>query len=314
MKLDSTYTQVWSTILMMPELPTIAQAYQILDQEQRHQNLSKLYDSHQESLAFDADRKPYFNRYKPPHWTDKPKTSGTKRPGSYYCENCKVYGLSLKRWWKVHGYPPNLKPNTWRRQHGAAPIAQGNTNSEDDSPITTKLTNSQYKQLLNILNKETNTSSDNNTALLAGISCCTTHSNKSWILDNGASDHMTHDLHLFHSYTTVRSTYHVITIPDGKKVNVECIGTVLLHNVVVLKEVLYVPDFHYNFISLSKLCQDLSCKVLFTSSACFDLDNLTLSPWLLCKIDHGLYHIATKSAFLLYSCKRLQDYISAICS
>ena len=45
MKLDSKYTQVRTTILMILELPTIAQAYQILNQEQRHQTLSKLNDS-----------------------------------------------------------------------------------------------------------------------------------------------------------------------------------------------------------------------------------------------------------------------------
>ena len=65
MKLDSKYTQMRSTILMMPELLTIAQAYQILDQEQRHQHLSKLNDSHYESLAFNADTKPYFEKPKP---------------------------------------------------------------------------------------------------------------------------------------------------------------------------------------------------------------------------------------------------------
>lgn len=47
---------------MMPKLPTIAQAYQILDQEQRHQSLSKLHDSILESLAFNADKKPSYER------------------------------------------------------------------------------------------------------------------------------------------------------------------------------------------------------------------------------------------------------------
>ena len=62
MKLDPKYTQVRSSILMMPELPTIAQAYQILDQEQQHQSLSKLHDSQLESLAFNADKKPSYER------------------------------------------------------------------------------------------------------------------------------------------------------------------------------------------------------------------------------------------------------------
>ena len=120
-----------------------------------------------------------------------------------------------------------------------------------------------------MLNKEANPSLGDSTALLAGISCFTALHDSSWILDSGASDHMTHDLHLFHSYTPVRGTNHVITIPDGRKVHVQCVDTVLLNNGVALQDIFYFPDFHYNLISNSKLCQDLSCKVLFTHSACF---------------------------------------------
>ena len=127
MKLDSKYTQVRSSILMMPELPTIAQAYQILDQEHIHQHLSKLNDSHHESLAFNVDRKASFERPKPSVLgtrPDKPKMSGNKRSGSYFCDHCKAYGHSVKRFWKIHGYPPSFKPNTWRRPNtGSAYVA-----------------------------------------------------------------------------------------------------------------------------------------------------------------------------------------------
>ena len=52
-------------------------------------------------------------------------------------------------------------------------------------------------------------------------------------------------------YTPISAQDHVITIPDGRKVNVQCIGTVYLNNGVKLREVLYVPEFHFNLISVT---------------------------------------------------------------
>lgn len=95
---------------------------------------------------------------------------------------------------------------------------------------------------------------------------------------------MTHDLHLFHCYAPVSGTNHMITIPNGSKVHVKCIGTILLNNGVALHDVLYVPDFHFNLISISKLCKDLSCIVSFTPSACFVQDKLTQTPGFLVKL------------------------------
>ena len=97
-----------------------------------------------------------------------------------------------------------------------------------------------------MLQKEATCSSDSATSLFAGISCLLAQHLNSWVLDSGASDHMTYDLTLFQSYT---DKDHVITLPDGRKVNVQCIGTVCLNYGFELKVVLYVPDFDFNLIS-----------------------------------------------------------------
>lgn len=109
-----------------------------------------------------------------------------------------------------------------------------------------------------MLNKGAICSSDNATALFAGISYFVAHNGNSSILDSGASDYMTHDLSLFHYYIYVSFQDHIITIPDDRKVHVQFIGTICLNNGVELREVLYVLEFHFNMISISKLCQDLS--------------------------------------------------------
>lgn len=42
---------------MMPDLPTINQAYRILLQEQRHKDLSKLTTQSTESIAFNVEKR-----------------------------------------------------------------------------------------------------------------------------------------------------------------------------------------------------------------------------------------------------------------
>ena len=90
---------------------------------------------------------------------------------------------------------------------------------------------------------------------------------------------------------------HIITIPDGRKVHVQCIGTVCLSNGITLREVLYVLEFHFNLVSVNKLCQNLSCHILFTSTGCFIQANLTTTPWLLGRSTHGLYQTDARVHF-----------------
>lgn len=47
------------------------------------------------------------------------------------------------------------------------------------------------------------------------------------------------------------------------------IGSVVLNEDITLHNVLYVPHFKYNFISVHKLCKDLKCEMHFTHDKCF---------------------------------------------
>ncbi|XP_076928667.1 uncharacterized protein LOC143592687 [Bidens hawaiensis] len=60
-------------------------------------------------------------------------------------------------------------------------------------------------------------------------------------------------------------TYHAlsVTIPSGERVNVEEKGDHTFSNGMKIKNVLHVPDFNCNLISVSKICNDIQCAVTF---------------------------------------------------
>ncbi|UYV67846.1 hypothetical protein LAZ67_5002211 [Cordylochernes scorpioides] len=84
-----------------------------------------------------------------------------------------------------------------------------------------------------------------------------------WILDSGASSHMT--FHLDH-LKNIQAMNKKITLADDSYITSESIGDVEIKNSdeesIILKDVLYVPKLSDNLISVSKLIQDKK-QILF---------------------------------------------------
>ena len=77
-----------------------------------------------------------------------------------------------------------------------------------------------------------------------------------WIVDSGASDHMTGNQNLFHTLYSCPGNYHV-RIADGSSSKVTGIETIIINKDLILKSVLLVPNLNYNLLSISKLTKDL---------------------------------------------------------
>ncbi|XP_074346325.1 uncharacterized protein LOC141685098 [Apium graveolens] len=162
--------------------------------------------------------------------------SGTKRtvtkPGAnYYCTHCKVPGHSIERCYKIHGFPPYFRNKDNRMAACVQSSDDSLTEHEDDVSSFThtstqhnNITQEQYVQLMELLNKQhiTDTSDSaaeptSHTALLTGKTCLLSSSKLEWILDIGATDHITNTLDDFCTYTTVSNTDNTIMIPNGNK-------------------------------------------------------------------------------------------------
>jgi len=84
----------------------------------------------------------------------------------------------------------------------------------------------------------------------------------SWIIDTGVNDHMCLHKHMFINLTPLYKPCKV-SLPNGKSVEVTFFGTVMITKDNILYEVLYVPAFKYNLMSISKLCKQRRCIVVF---------------------------------------------------
>jgi len=91
----------------------------------------------------------------------------------------------------------------------------------------------------------------------------------SWIVDSGASSHMTSREDLFHNLTTSRSG-EAVSFADGQKGKIQGSGSITLPNIdqkgkdsLHLRDTLLIPSIKLNLISVDKLIED-DCTVVFS--------------------------------------------------
>ena len=117
-----------------------------------------------------------------------------------------------------------------------------------------------------------------------------------WIFDSGATDHVTCSLDNFCSYKEINLI--VVHLPNNAKVTATHIGSVQLNEKLLLKDVLFIPTFGYNLISISKLVSCLNIDVVFTQDLCVIQDTNTKERIGLASTYAGLSCIITQKVLL----------------
>ncbi|XP_019460030.1 PREDICTED: uncharacterized protein LOC109359789 [Lupinus angustifolius] len=158
-------------------------------------------------------------------------------------------------------------------------------------------TDAQVKSILELLDRSKNDASkvnfvisnnltaSNNTALLSptGNKCV------DWLMDTGATDHIAYDLHRFSTQRCISPV--MITLPDGSRVSTSICGTVILSESLILFNVLYVPNFHVNLVSVHKLIQSLHCHLTFHLNSCTIVQSTTKKVIGTTSLTQGLFVI-----------------------
>ena len=122
-------------------------------------------------------------------------------------------------------------------------------------------------------------------------------SSTDWVIDTGATDHMIYSITYFTSITSTLNTN--VNLPNGKSALVTHIGTVKITEKLVLYNVLCVPSFNFNIISVSQLSKSIFCCLIFFCNMCFIQDQSTIGQG---KEFNGLYLLEeSKSASISFS-------------
>lgn len=294
--LGDRFSAIRGNILMQQPLPPMSAAFRLFSQEERHQEIAHL-TSNTESLAFVADNRNFKTKSVSGTTGNTQKqasgsagTTRVKRNSKYYCTHCKMSGHSIERCFKVHGYPPGYK---LPKDKKVAAVSCGTADEDGSPPISL----AQYNQLMSLLNnQQTSSSSRDGTdhAMLAGKFCfMADHPNKlGWLIDSGATDHICSNIDDFVSHKPLQPVEYITIPDDGKKVAIKNVGTVQLNSNMLLHNVLHVPEFQFNLLSVKRLCKDFNCEVLFTPDKCL-LQGLSQknSQMLLGNIHGGLYSV-----------------------
>lgn len=145
------------------------------------------------------------------------------------------------------------------------------------------LSNDQWSALMNILNSHKSTSS---TEKLTGKQV-----KNSWLLDTGASNHMTGDINLLTKLIDVSPC--PVGLPDERNTIANKEGTINFGKGLVLNNVLYVPNLACNLISVSQLIHDSNCVVTFSDKLCVIQDRTSRTVIGVGEQQNGVYHFRT---------------------
>ncbi|WCJ28653.1 Retrovirus-related Pol polyprotein from transposon RE1 [Euphorbia peplus] len=119
------------------------------------------------------------------------------------------------------------------------------------------------------------------------------HPASCWIVDSGASVHMSCNLDQMHNVQKLIQPKPVY-LPTGEAQSVSQCGDVDIHGKLQLKDVLFSPHFKYNLLSVSKLLQDAGIMVKFASEWCLLQRSGDLIPLAVGIMKEGLYYITAE--------------------
>ncbi|KAG5610653.1 hypothetical protein H5410_021934, partial [Solanum commersonii] len=236
---NESFIGVRSNILLSSPLPSIGQVYSLViqDEKQREINTSPVYlgDSTSFIVATQSGGNRNYYSFKPP------KGSVESKKNSSTCAYCKKAGHSIDKCYRIHGFPPDFKFTEQRKfqtlannaYHVVEKVDQGGNGFSNVKTLTWE----NMGELLQLLQQfKLGQQSDNNAKATMSANCANINS---WILDSGASEHMTFNKHLLSNFKSLGNPI-MVTLPNSHKVKVTHDGSVtllpnlILHNVPIM--------------------------------------------------------------------------------
>lgn len=329
MGLNESYSAIRGQILLMNPLPSIRQAYSSVSQEEKQRLLAArtttdysgsaamAVRSHNRSNQFstagrmEKSDRPYNSSHENRRHDQDKRRLGSSR-GRPQCFHCRDMGHFIDTCYQLHGYPPGhpkARQNTNKNQSRFKSTHMANCISaslakDAEKPMVTGISEAQLQQLLSLLSKcDTNSEPQAHIATTQpdapyspqthgkttklGLSKVVSHN---WIINSGATDHISSSSKLF-LRKNQNGLLSPVLLPSGEKANIIAKGSLPLNSEYYLRDVLCVPTFKVNLLSVSRLTKGLNCSVTFFPYLCILQDLATRKMIGLGKQRDGLYHL-----------------------
>jgi hypothetical protein len=218
---------------------------------------------------------------------------GQNQGATRVCTHCGRTNHRVEKCFVKHGYPPGFQNPSKNPSVNSTSSAETYSSTELTSTsnnFSGGTVQEQYQQLLNLLqqhltsttlqNSTQTTPLDSNTnsviSSAGNVNSISSPLGKNfipWIIDTGATHHITYSLSNFSHYKTI--TPFTMKMPNGSTTNATICGTVILSNFITLQNVYYIPSFTVNLISVTQLTSASDCFLNFYTDKCLILQNLS---------------------------------------
>ena len=203
------------------------------------------------------------------------------------CTYCHRLGHTRDRCYQSYGQPPH----THLAQSSDHSASSSSVSGSSSTPQGVILTFDEYEEYLR-LTQAAKSFSITSIAQTDNVYDCLTHSSAPWILDIGASDHISSNKDLFSSLT-YPSPLPTIILATGSQTIAKGIGSVCPLPSLLLTYVLYVPDFPFYLIFISKLTHDLHYVLTFSYNSVTLQDKSTRKTIGIRHESEGLFHLSS---------------------
>ncbi|XP_019149892.1 PREDICTED: uncharacterized protein LOC109146696 [Ipomoea nil] len=261
--LNDEFNSLKSNVLVLDPLPDIHRVFVMAEKSERQMNLvhmTGLEVSH--ANATQSDPVPSEETIAAVNYSNGRKYMNNNTHTRSKCTYCGMNGHMVEKCYKKHGYPPvgcpvsSQKPgNKWQQLPQATMNQAGQSLPSTTAAITLTPT---FKE---------DSHNERNYSINTHINSVSLESS-AWLLDSGATDHIACSINMFNDYHSVKGA--VVNLPNGKHIPVQHIGNIRLNDDLWLRNVLHIPEFQFNILSVAKLLRDSSYTLVFTADQCSD--------------------------------------------
>ena len=253
--LEGDFKQVSGKILRKDLIPELEECYALVRREDVCHGVMNEQLENSEALAM-VTRNRSNQNWSPQHQQDQkrpihPKTANGGDKSSYKCTRCDQTGHTKSRCYELVGYPEwwdHSRDSRKKNSKKASTATIVETKTEDDSGEKSSALAAAAGNGGKVLNIFTHVS------------------NSAWIIDSGATDHMTFDYRQVSPLKSSSQNY--VSTANGTSILIIGEGSLSLTNTLNLDFVLVVPSLNYNLLSVSQITIALFCVVIFLSEFC----------------------------------------------